>query len=105
MLNKRWGVLLKNVVRPEFKRAVKLVLWTAVFVFAAVRIVSQQIKINDFKGRIATLEESVTQLGERKAELEAQSDLYSSDEYIEEAARMRLGYVRSDEVIFRRAAD
>lgn len=96
---------MKNVSRPALKRAAVLIFWAAVISFALVRVISQQIKINDYKAQIARLDESLTTLNERKAELETQSDLYSTDEYIEEIARTRLGYVRSDEIVFKRAED
>lgn len=105
MLNKRWGIVLKNVSRPVLKRAATLVFRIALISFALVRIISQQIKINDYKAQIARFDESIATLTERKTELENSSDLYSSDEYIEEIARTRLGYVRSDEVVFKRAED
>ncbi len=96
---------MKNASNPVLKRTVTLIFWIAVISFALVRVISQQIKINDYKAQIANLDESLTTLGERKAELDTQSDLYSSDEYIEEIARTRLGYVRSDEIVFKRAED
>lgn len=96
---------MKNVSNPVLKRAVVLIFWIAVISFALMRVISQQIKINDYKAQIENLNESLTTLNERKTELETQSDLYSSDEYIEEIARTRLGYVRSDEIVFKRAED
>jgi cell division protein FtsB len=96
---------MKSVIKPDFKRLAVAVAWTGVIIFAAFQIVSQQIQINDYKSQIAKLDDSVKTLEERKSELETQSDLYSSDEYIESVARTKLGYVRSDEVVFKQAED
>lgn len=96
---------MRNVSKPNLKRVLILFFWAAVVVFAAVSFVSQQIKINAYNEQIARLDESVATLTEYATELETQSDLYSSDEYIAELARTRLGYVRSDEVVFRKAED
>ena len=90
-------------VRPDVKKIAVLICWVAFIMFASVRVVSQQIKINNYNAQYSELTNSVEELAERAAELETQAELYSSDEYIEEIARTQLGYVRSDEIVFKRA--
>ena len=92
-----------NKVRPDVKRIAVLIFWVVFIVFAAARIVTQQIKINKYNAQYSELSNSVGELSERASELETQAELYSSDEYIEEIARTQLGYVRSDEIVFKRA--
>ena len=92
-----------NKVRPDVKKIAVLLCWVVFILFATVRIVSQQVKINNYNMQYSQLKSSVDELSERASELETQAELYSSDEYIEEIARTKLGYVRSDEIVFRRA--
>ncbi len=94
---------MKNIADINFKKIAAIVFWTVIVLFAVVRISSQQIKINRYNAEVAMLDESIENLEAREIELETQADIYSSDEYIEEIARTRLGYVRSDEVVFKKA--
>ncbi len=94
---------MKNIADINFKKIAAIVFWTVIVLFAVVRISSQQVKINRYNAEVAMLDESIENLEAREIELETQADIYSSDEYIEEIARTRLGYVRSDEVVFKKA--
>ncbi len=94
---------MKNIADINFKKIAAIAFWTVIVLFAVVRISSQQIKINRYNAEVAMLDESIENLEAREIELETQADIYSSDEYIEEIARTRLGYVRSDEVVFKKA--
>lgn len=94
---------MRNISAVNIKRIAVIAFWLAVVVFAIVRISSQQVKINRYNAEIAVLDESIDELKAKEVELETQADIYSTDEYIEEIARTRLGYVRSDEVVFKKA--
>ena len=92
-----------NKVRPDVKKIAVLICWAIFIIFAIVRIVSQQGKIRDYSTQYSELTRSVEELDERATELATQAELYLSDDYIEEIARTKLGYVRSDEIVFKRA--
>ena len=92
-----------NKVRLDLKKIALLLCWVVFILFAVVRLTAQQIKINDYNSQYSELKGSVGELEERALEIETQAELYSSDEYIEEIARTKLGYVRSDEIVFKRA--
>ncbi len=90
---RKWGISLNKKVRWIF--------WGIVIACAVTTVVSQQITINKKKAEVDRLDASIEAMNERKAELETQENTYMSDEFIEDVARERLGYVRSDEVVFR----
>ncbi|MGM9550686.1 MAG: septum formation initiator family protein [Clostridia bacterium] len=84
-------------------KKIRWIFWGIVIACTVACVVSQQLTINKKKAEVARLEESIDAMNERKLELETQENTYMSDEYIEDIARERLGYVRSDEVVFRDA--
>ena len=88
---------------PRLRKIVITLFWVTVVSFALWRVAVQQIKINEYSKEYSRLDNSVDELKERVNELETQADLYSSDEYIEEVARTRLGLIRSDEIVFKEA--
>ena len=88
---------------PRLRKIVITLFWVTVVSLALWRVAVQQIKINEYSKEYSRLDNSVDELQERVNELETQADLYSSDEYIEEVARTRLGLIRSDEIVFKEA--
>lgn len=87
----------------RLRKIVITLFWVTIVSLALWRVVVQQIKISEYTKEYTRLDNSVDELKERVSELETQADLYSSDEYIEEVARTRLGLIRSDEIVFKEA--
>jgi len=94
---------LKKYAGVNLKKIAVILFWAVVIVAAVVRISGQQIKINRYKSELAELNATKNELEESQVELATQTDLSASDEYIENVARTKLGYVRSDEVVFKKA--
>ncbi|MBR3934874.1 MAG: septum formation initiator family protein [Clostridia bacterium] len=63
-------------------------------------IVSQQSILDRNIEKNASLRESIQQVEEQISELEKEKSMMGTDEYIEDKAREKLGYVKSDETVF-----
>ncbi|MBR5786503.1 MAG: septum formation initiator family protein [Clostridia bacterium] len=63
-------------------------------------IVSQQSILDRNIEKNASLKESIQQVEEQISELEKEKSMMGTDEYIEDKAREKLGYVKSDETVF-----
>lgn len=63
-------------------------------------IVSQQSILDRNIEKNASLKESIQQVEEQIFELEKEKSMMGTDEYIEDKAREKLGYVKSDETVF-----
>ena len=63
-------------------------------------IVAQQSLLDRNVDRNASLREDIKQVEQRIKELEEERANLGTDEYIEEKAREKLGYVKSDETVF-----
>lgn len=63
-------------------------------------IVAQQSLLDRNVDRNASLREDIKQVEQQIKELEEERANLGTDEYIEEKAREKLGYVKSDETVF-----
>lgn len=63
-------------------------------------IVSQQSILDRNIEKNASLKESIQKVEEQISELEKEKSMMGTDEYIEDKAREKLGYVKSDETVF-----
>lgn len=78
------------------------VLVVVVLVIAvAVSAVSVQRKLNTAKSKKADLEQQISEEKARTKEIEEYKDYTTTDEYVEEIARDKLGLVHEGEVIFK----
>ncbi|MBE7057749.1 MAG: hypothetical protein E7387_01430 [Ruminococcaceae bacterium] len=63
-------------------------------------IVAQQSLLDRNIEKNSDLKEDIKQVEQQIAMLEEEKSMMGTDEYIEEKARERLGYVKSDETVF-----
>ncbi len=59
-----------------------------------------QQRLDYYNSKAATLEKSIDSEKERTKEIEAQKEYMKTDEYVEEAAREKLGLVKDNEIVF-----
>lgn len=57
-------------------------------------------RLDYYNSKAATLEKSIDSEKERTKEIEAQKEYMKTDEYVEEAAREKLGLVKDNEIVF-----
>lgn len=76
----------------------KLIL--VVFVIVAITFIRQQGEINEYNNKIEEINSQIAYEEKHSKELEEKSELYSSDDYIEQVARDELGLVKADEKVF-----
>ena len=72
-------------------------LFAIYFLFTAF---SQQFVINSCNEDIHSLKVNISKEQDKLAKLQAEEKLCSSDEYVEKAAREKLGLIRADETVF-----
>lgn len=75
-------------------------IFVALAIVLIVLIVSQQSLLDRNLDKNASLREDIKQMDQQIAELEEEKTKLGTDEYIEEKAREKLGYVKSDETVF-----
>lgn len=63
-------------------------------------IVAQQSLLDRNIDKNASLREDIKQVEQQIKELEEEKENLGTDEYVEEKAREKLGYVKSDETVF-----
>ena len=59
-----------------------------------------QQRLDYYNSKAATLEKSIDSEKERTKDIEAQKEYMKTDEYLEEAAREKLGLVKDNEIVF-----
>ena len=65
-------------------------------------IVSQQSVLDRNIEKNAELQKNIVEIQQRIEELEDEKSMLGSDEYVEKQAREKLGYVKSDETVFKK---
>ena len=93
-----------NNVRPKKRRIhFSFFIFLAILVYAVVTILNQSQVIKEQKERQAELVRQMESLEAEINALENELEYIGSDEYIEQMARERLGWVEEDEIIFTEA--
>ncbi len=93
-----------NKVRPKKRRIhFSFFIFLAILVYAVVTILNQSQVIKEQKERQAELVRQMESLEAEINALENELEYIGSDEYIEQMARERLGWVKEDEIIFTEA--
>ncbi len=91
-------------VRPKKSRIhFSFFIFLAMLVYAVVVILNQSQVIKEQKERQAELTREMESLEAEINSLENELEYIGSDEYIEQMARERLGWVKEDEIIFTEA--
>lgn len=70
-----------------------------------VGLVTQSKRYNEVVNQIAVVDEQLSAEREKNVRLKEQQEYYKSDEYIEKMAREHLGYVKSDEIVFKNKSE
>lgn len=83
-----------------FKRLLYTLLLTFGFIYMGYIFCTQQIKLNDLNKEIAFYDRELQEQNVKTQELNNRINSMSSNKYMEEVARERLGYVMPDEIIF-----
>ena len=91
--------------KKKFKINFRLLIIVGVIVYAAFALINQQITLSNQAAEKTTLESSEQELGDEREFLQRELEYVGSDEYIEQAAREKLGWIKKDEIIFRRTED
>lgn len=86
-----------------FRKYIKWVIFGIITIYAVVMIIVQQVQLKEQKVLLGELEEKKQSLTEKIEQLESEFEYMTTDEYIERTARDRLGMVKEDEIVFRRA--
>lgn len=86
----------KNILRLRPRR---LLLFGLLALFLVGLVFPLELRLWFLRGELARLEERRRELLKERAQLQELLRYYSSDEYIEEAARRELGLVRPGEVL------
>ena len=86
--------------RRKKKLDFKIVLLSGCVLYFVVTATMQQISLGKISGDIKKIESQIDVKEKELEKLDNSKDYYSSDEYIEEAAREKLGMVRADETVF-----
>lgn len=92
---------MKNKGKRSKKRLnIKLVVLSLFTVYFMFTVINQQTSLSSYNKHISSLESRIEKKGKELEGLSDASEVYSSDEYIEKAAREKLGLVRADETVF-----
>ena len=76
------------------------VLFIAFLVYAVVTMISQAAQVRDAKQVLETQSRQLVQEQRRALELDEETSKIGTDEFIEQQAKEKLGYVKSNEKIF-----
>ena len=85
--------------RRKVKFRFKLLLLTAFLVYAGFAIYSQQMNIHALQAEQETLSAEYTKVQTELSRLQHVSDYMYTDDYVEDAARAKFGFVYPDEII------
>lgn len=93
-----------SVAKPK-KRKGKMsklskAIWAVVFLYAGYVFVQQQIQLSQLKNEAEALEAHIAEAQELNTSLEETAASIGTDEFIEQVARQRLGFVKPDEQVF-----
>ena len=95
------------VVKKKARRASgvkkhwKLILVTALGVYCAVSLAMQLSTLKNINTDKQTLNEQLSDLQQQQAFLESELEYIGTDEYVERYAREKLGWVYSDEIVYK----
>lgn len=88
----------KVKIAPQ--KLILTVVFVAFFVYAIVTMVSQAAQIKDNKQVLENQNRQLAQEQRRALELDEETSKIGTDEFIEQQAKEKLGYVKSNEKIF-----
>ena len=93
--------LLKNIIGYNYLGMVGIAV-IALVLLGSLMVQSKglQQRLDYYNSKAATLEKSIDSEKERTKEIEAQKEYLKTDEYVEEAAREKLGLVKDNEIVF-----
>jgi len=95
----------KPKTKKKFKINFRFLIIVGVVAYAVFALINQQIILSGQSAEKSKLEESEQELSDEKEFLERELDYIGTKEYIEQAAREKLGWIKKDEIIFRRTED
>lgn len=87
-------------VRKKIKVNFLVIIFLAALIYISYLIVQQQSVLNNYNKEIEYYKQKIQAEKEKNEELKEKQDLYTSDEYIENIARDKLGLVKPGEKIF-----
>ena len=90
-----------NKLLTFLKRFGLIIVFALVAVYGVIVLLSQQSRIDEVTRRNEELEAELAAAEAVTAELEAEKEHAGSDEYSEDAARDKLGWVKEDEIVFK----
>lgn len=99
----------KVVVKKKARRASgvkkhwKLMLVAALGIYCAISLVMQLSTLKNIETDKQTLNEQLADLQQQQAFLESELEYIGTDEYVERYAREKLGWVYSDEIVYKEA--
>ena len=86
--------------KRKMRRKLKWIISCAVTVYVAVMLIQKQEQMRDQAAQMAAIRDQMAQAQATNEQLERDIAFAKTDEYIENAARDKLGWVRENEVIF-----
>ena len=95
----------KPKTKKKFKINFRFLIIVGVIAYAAFALINQQITLSGQTAEKTKLEESAQELSDEKEFLQRELDYIGTKDYIEQAAREKLGWIKKDEIIFRRTED
>lgn len=93
----------KTLSIGSVKKHWKLICVAAIGVYCAVSFVMQLGTLNNIQKEKASLNNQLEQLKQQQSFLESELEYIGSDEYVERYAREKLGWVYSDEIVYKEA--
>ena len=93
----------KTISVSSAKKHWKLICVAAVGVYCAVSFVMQISTLKNIEKEKVSLTNQLEQLQQQQSFLESELDYVGSDEYVERYAREKLGWVYSDEIVYKEA--
>ena len=97
---KRRNQTQSNPKKHGLKTTVGRILFVVAMGYFAVTLVSQQIDMATLKSRAAALDERIAEEERVQKENESLRQKIGTDEYTEDVARERLGFMKPDEKVF-----
>ena len=91
--------------KRKWKISIRLLIIGAVVIYAIIVLINQQITLSEQAAQKEELQAQATELANEQESLERKLEYVDTDEYIEQTARERLGWIKEGEIIFRRTKD
>ncbi|MGI6706057.1 MAG: FtsB family cell division protein [Clostridia bacterium] len=86
--------------RWRMKPRLKILIFTAIFLYVGMVLVQQEFKMREQRQEKAALLQKIEETREINEELRYKLEYMETDEYVEKAARERLGWIKKGEIKF-----